>query len=80
MARPAKPRTAGSRVIDATITTATVTEVPTAMPFTKSTPMRNRPSNEMITVQPAKTTARPAVSMARTTACSGSKPSARPCR
>ena len=67
-------------MIDASITTATVTEVPTAMPFTKSTPMRNRPSSEMTTVQPANTTARPAVSMARTTACSGSKPSARPWR
>ena len=80
MVRPANPSIAGSSVIDASITMATVTDVPTARPFTKSTPMRNRPRSEITTVMPANTTARPAVSIARTTACSGSSPSSRPCR
>ncbi len=76
--RPANPRSAGSRVIEASITTATVTDVPTASPLTKSTPIRNRPRIEMTTVQPANTTARPAVSIARTTARSGSSISVKP--
>ena len=61
--------------VGSTITKATVTEVPTAMPWTKLTPMRNRPRIEITTVQPANSTARPAVSIARTTADSGSSPS-----
>ena len=80
MVRPANPRMAGSSVMDANMMMATVTDVPTAIPFTKSTPIRNRPSSEITTVVPANTTARPAVSMARTTACWGSKPSLRPWR
>ena len=61
--------------MEASITIPTVIDVPTAIPFTKSMPIRNRPRSEITTVHPANTTARPAVSIARTTACSGSRPS-----
>ena len=58
-----------------------VMSTPRAMP-TPSPPMfmAKRPSTEMTTVVPAKRTARPEVSTARTTAPSGSSPSWRPCR
>ena len=75
--RPTKPRSAGTSVIDASMTTATVTDAPMARPITKSTPMMNRPSREMTTVVPANSTARPAVSMERTVAACGSIPSPR---
>ena len=80
MFAPVKPSTAGNNVIDASITNATVTDVPRARPWTNETPIRNRPSTEIMTVVPAKTTARPAVSMARTTAGSGASPSWSPWR
>ena len=44
--------------------TATVTAALTARPWTKLTPIRSMPSSEMTTVMPAKSTERPAVSMA----------------
>ena len=50
---------AGSSVSAASIITSTLTALATAKPRTKASPMMNRPSNEIITVMPAKMTARP---------------------
>ncbi len=74
MRLPAKPISAGSSVIAATIITSTLTALATASPRTKERPMMNRPSNEIITVMPAKMTARPEESTAWTMASSGSIP------
>ena len=68
---------AGKKVIDATIINKTPITAPIAKPRAKANPITNRPSNEMITVMPAKITARPEVSTASTTASSTLKPSAR---
>ena len=46
----------------------------TAIPLRKLMPSANMPSRAMITVHPAKTTARPAVSIAATIALSTSAP------
>ena len=75
MVYPANPSTAGRRVTAASITNRTASDAPTASPRMNDTPMRNRPSNEITTVPPANSTARPLVSIECTTACSGSKPS-----
>jgi len=52
----------------------------TAMPLTKEMPMMNRPSMEMHTVTPAKSTARPAVVSAVAQASSDGAPSWRHAR
>ncbi len=64
----AKPSSAGSRVIDATIVTATVVAAPMPRPDTNCNPMSSMPSSDTTTVRPANTTARPAVSIALTVA------------
>ena len=64
MLSPAKPRSAGSSVIDATTVTATVSEAVMPRPPTNPMPMSSMPSSEITTVTPANTTERPAVSMA----------------
>ena len=43
-------------------------------------PSRNRPSSDAVTVDPAKTTARPEVVMAAATASAGADPARSPCR
>ena len=53
------------------MTAMTARIVPTARPSRYCWPTRNSPHNEMSTVVPAKSTARPAVDMARTTASRG---------
>ena len=70
-----KPSIAGSNVTDASITTSTADTAPTASPRRKPRFITNRPSSEMITVQPAKITARPDVVIAVMTARRGSSPS-----
>lgn len=60
-AGPANPSRAGSSVTEATMVNSTAKMALTAMPLTKEMPMMNRPSMEMHTVTPAKSTARPAV-------------------
>ena len=74
MLRPTKPSTAGNSVIDATIVMSTPSEIAMATPRLLDSFMSSRPRIEIITVVPAKRTARPAVSTARTTAPSGSSP------
>ena len=61
---PANPRSAGSRVSDATTVVATTSAAEMARPETNETPMTSIPRNEITTVAPAKVTARPAVSIA----------------
>ncbi len=78
--RPKKPSSAGSRVSDASTVVATANEEATATPYRKDSPRANRPSRAMHTVIPAKSTARPEVSIAVTVASSGDLPSSRPCR
>ena len=58
----------------ATRVTATVTAAAMPRPDTKLNPMSNMPISDTTTVMPAKTTARPAVSIAPTVASSGEKP------
>jgi hypothetical protein len=77
---PTKPSTAGSSVTAASIVIRTPIEMPTARPRIMSSPMVNMPITAMITVQPANRTARPAVSIARTVARSGSRPACKPSR
>ncbi len=62
--RPAKPISAGNRVSEAIIVISTTTAAPMPSPLTNCTPMVSMPSREMITVRPAKATARPDVSIA----------------
>jgi hypothetical protein len=64
-------RTAGSRVIAASIVMRTPSEIPTARPCTAGTLISSIPRTAMTTVEPAKTTERPAVSAASATALSG---------
>ena len=71
---PMKPSMAGSSVTDASITTSTADTAPTASPRRKPRFITNRPSSEMITVQPAKITARPEVVIDVMTAARGSSP------
>ena len=65
---------AGSRVIDASSVTATVDAAAMPRPAMNSRPISSMPSRETTTVTPAKTTARPAVSIAPRVACSGVAP------
>lgn len=78
--RPAKPSSAGARVI--ATSTATVTVPAAARPITvrNGMPTTARPARATTTVAPAKTTAEPAVPTARPTASSGESPSSRFCR
>ena len=80
MFRPTKPRTAGSSVSAASIIVNTTAAPPMAMPWRNARPMSSAPSSEMTTTIPANSTARPAVSIDRSTAASGSRPSRRPRR
>ena len=64
MRSPAKPNKAGSNVSEANSVSATTTAMPIAMPETKLSCMISSPSSEITTVEPAKTTARPAVFIA----------------
>ena len=77
MLPPTKPSSAGNSVSDASIVVSTPIETATAVPRMTVVFISSRPSTEMITVVPANNTARPAVPMARTVACSGSRPAAR---
>ena len=70
----------GSNVIEAIIMMSTPTTAPIARPRANARPMTNNPSKEMMTVIPAKITARPEVSTASTTASSTVSPSAKPSR
>ncbi len=74
MVCPTKPSTAGSNVTEASMTTRTAHTAPTARPRRKPRFITKRPSNEMITVEPAKITARPDVVIAVITAARGSSP------
>ena len=78
MLRPTKPSSAGSSVTDASIVMSTPIEMPMATPRMIDVFMSSRPSTEITTVVPAKSTARPAVSIACTTLRSGSSPAAGP--
>ena len=73
-------RSDGSSVTDAIIITKTPTTAPIARPRANASPITNKPRSEMITVMPAKITARPDVSTASTTASSTVRPSASPSR
>ena len=64
----------GRSVIDAIIITATAMAIPIANPLTNDKPIARRPSSAMITVEPAKSTARPDVSIASTTDSSMESP------
>ena len=74
---PTKPSSAGSRVTAASTVTATTDAAPMPSPLMKASPIASMPSRAMMTVSPANTTARPAVSIAVTTAVSGSWPACR---
>ncbi len=69
-----KPSSAGSSVTEAIIVTSTVSDAPMPRPCTNDSPMSSRPSSEMTTVVPAKSTARPAVSMATPVASADVRP------
>ncbi len=71
---------AGSSVRAADIVSSTASEAASAGPWRKLTPIANSPSIATTTVAPAKSTARPAVSMATSTASLTSRPSRRPLR
>ena len=77
MLRPTNPSSAGSSVIDASMVVSTPAAIAMDTPRMIDVFMSHRPSTEMITVDPANNTARPAVSMACTTLRSGSRPAAR---
>jgi hypothetical protein len=77
---PTQPSRAGSNVSEPSTIISTPIDDATAMPCTKSSPMRNRPINEMITVRPANSTARPLVSIDSAIASSTLNPSRKPSR
>ncbi len=62
------------------IVASTVTDTPMPIPPIHGIPTRSRPSIEIITVVPAKRTARPADSIAAMVAPRGERPSCRPSR
>ena len=62
------------------MTSTTAAMAPTANPCMKGRLTMKSPSSEMITVHPAKRTARPDVARDCTTAALGSRPSWSPCR
>ena len=63
-APPMRDRSAGSAVRAASIVNSTAIAEATASPLRKLTPSANIPSSAMITVDPANSTARPAMLMA----------------
>ena len=73
---PAKPSRAGSRVRATATATSTVPAAPIPMTARNGMPTIDRPHSAMITVRPAKTTAEPAVPVARAVDSSGSIPAA----
>ncbi len=77
MPRPAKPSTAGSRVIATSTATTTAAEAARPITVRNGTPATASPASAATTVSPANTTALPAVALARAAASSGSRPSAR---
>ena len=77
---PARPSSAGSSVIEVIMVTSTVTATPIPMPVTQPIPMISSPRSDTTTVTPAKSTARPAVSIAATVASRGERPAWRPSR
>ena len=77
---PTHPRSAGSSVSEPRIIISTPMAEAMATPVTKLRPMRVSPSSEMITVMPAKSTARPLVSIDSATASSTPRPSLSPSR
>jgi hypothetical protein len=70
MLSPAKPRSAGRSVSEATTVRSTIVAAAMARPWMNAIPISNMPRKETTTVTPAKATARPAVSMAMATASS----------
>ena len=74
MLRPAKPRSAGSSVTEATIVMSTARDTVKAKPLRAACPTSTMPSMETRTVRPARTTARPAVAIAVSVASRGSCP------
>ena len=69
--KPTNPSMAGSNVIAAATAITTASDVPTARPWRKLSPISSMPSTETMTVKPANTTARPEVVIASSTAASG---------
>ena len=65
-----KPSSAGSKVSEASMVSATVTVAATAAPSRNDRPSANWPSSATTTVRPANSTARPAVLTAVTAASS----------
>ncbi len=77
---PTKPSTAGNKVTAAATVRATTAAAPIPRPLMNESPIASMPSNAMITVSPAKSTARPDVSIAVITASSGPRPAWSPWR
>ena len=77
---PTNPSTAGSSVTAASTVTATTAAALIPRPLMNESRMASIPTRAMITVSPANSTARPAVSTAVTTASSGVMPACRPWR
>src|SRR5436305_5675537 len=75
---PTKPSTAGRSVTAAATVTATTHAAPIPSPLMNDSRIASMPSNAMITVRPANSTARPEVSIAVVTASSGSRPALQP--
>ena len=75
--RPVTPSSAGRRVNEAARTLTTPSAAATATPLRTLTPRANMPSIAITTVVPAKSTARPAVFIAASTAACTSPPLAR---
>ena len=76
MLPPMKPSMAGSRVSAASMVMTTPAAAAIPRERLTSRPTTSRPRTETTTVVPANSTARPAVSMAVTTASTGSCPAA----
>ena len=74
------PMSAGSSVTEAIIVVATVIAAATARPAMNGSPISSNPRSETTTVNPAKITARPAVSKAARADASTAPSSARPSR
>ena len=70
---PAKPSSAGSRVIATSTATATVPAAARPITVRNGMPTTDRPASAMTTVAPAKTTAEPAVPTARPAASSAAE-------
>jgi hypothetical protein len=71
---PKSVSSAGSRVSEATIVSSTVTATAVTVPWNAAMPSVNMPSSAMITLAPANSTERPAVSSAVAVACARSAP------